>query len=293
MQAYQKSLRERIEDALIALVMLGAMAVTLYPFIYVFSLSVSDPQEVAKMSVWLFPKGFSLEAYKRAFSNPGLFTSYYNTIWYTVVGTGVNVAMTVLAGFTLSRRTFSSRHVIMMLIAFTMFFGGGLIPEYLLIKNLGLFDTRWAIILPSAASAFLIIMARTFFQEIPESLYESAYIDGANDAQIMWKIAIPLSKPILAVLALFYAVAHWNSYFPAMIYLTDPKLQPMQLYLMKLLIQEDNTMMLGSLTGFDRVLQSLSIKYAVIIIVILPIVLIYPFLQRFFIKGVMIGSVKG
>ncbi|MBP1996851.1 carbohydrate ABC transporter permease [Paenibacillus eucommiae] len=290
---HKRTTRELVEDGLIRIILLLAIIATVYPFLFVLSLSVSDPLEVSRMSVWLLPKGFSLEAYKTAFNNPDMFISYYNTIFYTVTGTTLNVFLTVLAGFTLARRTFGGRNIVMIIIVFTMFFSGGLIPEYLLVKNLGLYDTRWAIILPTAANAFFIIIARTFFQGIPESLYESAFMDGANDMTILQKIAIPLSKPILAVLTLFYAVNHWNSYFPSLIYLSKASLQPIQIYLMKLLIQADNTQALGSLEGVDRMLQSLQIKYAVIIIVILPIVMIYPLLQRFFIKGVLIGSIKG
>lgn len=291
--SYKKTIRERLEDGFIGLFMLIVLVATLYPFIYVLSLSLSAPREVAQMNVWLWPKGFSIEAYKTVMVNAEFYRAYGNTIWYTAVGTAVNVLLTVLAGFTLARKQFSARNIIMVLIAFTMFFSGGLIPEYLLVKNLGLYDTRWAIILPSAASAFFIIIARTFFQGIPESLYESAYIDGANDIQILQKVAFPLSKPIVAVLALFYAVNHWNSYFPSLIYLSSVDLQPVQLYLMKLLIEENNSSLLGSISGYERVLQAMQIKYAAIIVVIAPIVCVYPYLQRYFVKGIMIGSIKG
>ncbi|RAV22624.1 carbohydrate ABC transporter permease [Paenibacillus contaminans] len=270
-----------------------AMAVTLYPFLYVFSMSISDPQYVISQAVWLLPKGFSLGAYQRIFENEGVWVAYANTVLYTVAGTAVNVVMTMLAAYPLSRRMFFARNWIMIFITFTMFFGGGLIPSFLLIKELGLYDSRWVMIIPGAVSAFLIIIARTFLQSIPEELMESAKLDGAHDFVILAKIVIPLSKPIIAVLALFYAVGHWNSFLTAMIYLPSAELQPLQLFLMKMLIQDADASMLQDMAdAHERSLISIQIKYAMIIVAILPILFVYPFLQKHFAKGVLIGSLK-
>jgi putative aldouronate transport system permease protein len=281
-----------VSDVLIYLVMIFVIIITLYPFVYVLSMSISDPKNVLADTIWLFPQGFSLESYKKVFENEDIWTAYSNTIFYTVVGTSLNILFTMLAAYPLSRKTFFARNWIMVMIVVTMFFGGGLIPSFLLIKELGLYNTRWAVLLPGLTSAFYIIITRTFFQSIPDSLTESAKIDGANDIGILMRIIIPLSKPILAVLGLFYAVGHWNSYVPAMIYLPDSKLQPMSLYLMEILVQNNDSMMEGMTEQIDRALYAAQLKYAVIIVTILPILLIYPFLQRFFVKGVMIGSLK-
>lgn len=284
--------RNSVSDVLIYLVMIFVIIITLYPFVYVLSMSISDPKNVLADTIWLFPQGFSLESYKKVFENEDIWTAYSNTIFYTVVGTSLNILFTMLAAYPLSRKTFFARNWIMVMIVVTMFFGGGLIPSFLLIKELGLYNTRWAVLLPGLTSAFYIIITRTFFQSIPDSLTESAKIDGANDIGILMRIIIPLSKPILAVLSLFYAVGHWNSYVPAMIYLPDSKLQPMSLYLMEILVQNNDSMMEGMTEQIDRALYAAQLKYAVIIVTILPILLIYPFLQRFFVKGVMIGSLK-
>ena len=281
-----------LSTVLIYAVMWFVIAITVYPFLYVFSMSISNPQYVIEGAIWLFPKGFSLESYERVLSDPGIWTAYGNTLIYAGAGTALNIAFTMLAAYPLSRRGFALGIPIMVMIVVTMFFSGGLIPNFLLIKELDLYNTRWAILLPGLTSAFYIIIARTFLQSIPESLQESARIDGANDIGIFVRIIIPLSKPILAVLALFYAVGHWNSYFSAMIYLPNVKLQPISLYLVKVLVQDQQSMMEGMMNQYDRALASVQLKYAMIIVTVLPILLVYPFLQKYFVKGVMIGSLK-
>ncbi|MBO9606241.1 MAG: carbohydrate ABC transporter permease [Paenibacillaceae bacterium] len=268
------------------------VAITLYPFLYVLSMSISNPIYVIDGSVWLYPKGFSLRAYDTIFDNPDMWRSYGNTIFYTVAGTSINIAMTVLAAYPLARRHFFLRKPIMVFIVVTMFFGGGLIPAFLLMQELGLYNTRWAMLLPGAASAFLIIVSRTFFQDIPESLHESAKLDGAGEFAILLRIVLPLSMPIVAVLALFYAVGHWNSFFPAMMYLPDPRLQPLSIYLIKVIIQNSDVALKDMIDQHDRSMISVQLKYAMIIVTIAPILMIYPFLQKYFVKGVMIGSLK-
>jgi len=268
------------------------VAVTLYPFLYVVSMSISDPVYVIQKTIWLLPKGFSLKAYEKVFENPDVWTAYLNTIFYTVAGTAINVVMTMLGAYPLSRKSFFARKQVMIFIVITMFFSGGLIPMFLLVQNLGLYNTRWAILLPGAVSAFLIIVTRTFFQSIPEHLHESAKLDGAGEFSILWRIVAPLSMPIIAVLTLFYAVGQWNSFFPALLYLPDVRLQPLSLYLIKVLIQNSTTMMEDMASQSDRSMYVVQLKYSLIIVAILPILAVYPFLQKYFVKGVMIGSLK-
>lgn len=292
MPVHQKTIGEKCSDAVIGLSMIFVLAITLYPFLYIFSMSISSPVNVVNKSVWLFPKGFSLAAYKQVFDNPNLWLSYYNTVYYTAVGTFLNVALTLMAAYPLSIRTFFIRKPMMLYIIVTMFFSGGLIPMFILVQDLGIYNTRWAILLPTAISTFNVIIARTFFQNIPEGLYESAKLDGANDATILVRIVLPLSKPIIAVLTLFYAVSHWNSFMPALLYLSDARLHPLSLYLIKVLIENNTEMLEGMMEQSTRSLYAVQIKYAIIIVAVLPIVVIYPFLQRYFVKGVMIGSLK-
>jgi putative aldouronate transport system permease protein len=288
----RKSTGEHIGEGFIYVIMWFVTAITLYPFIYVVSMSISDPVYVVQNSIWLWPKGFSLKAYAMVFENPDVWLAYYNTIFYTVVGTAINVTLTMLGAYPLARKTFFARKQIMIFIVITMFFSGGLIPMFILIQDLNIYNTRWAILLPTAVSAFLIIITRTFFQSISESLHESAKLDGAGEFTILTRIVIPLSAPIVAVLALFYAVGHWNSFFPALMYLPDVKYQPLSLYLVKVLIQNSNAMMENMFDESEKSMYAVQLKYSLIIVAILPILFIYPFLQKYFVKGVMIGSLK-
>lgn len=287
-----KRITNKIPDILIVLFNCLVIAVTLYPFLYVFSMSISDPVAAMRQEIVLFPKGFSLSAYKMVIENPDVWSSYYNTIWYTVVGTTISVLLTVTVAYPLSRKNFCARNFIMMFITFTMFFNGGLVPQYMLVNSLGLYDTRWAIILPTAVTAYNVIVARTFFAGLPESMIEAAKIDGASELKTLVKVVVPLSMPIISVLILFYAVNLWNSYFPAMIYLSDESKQPLQLFMQKLLIEHQETMMDGLLNAYDRSLVGSQLKYAAIIVTILPIICVYPFLQKYFVQGVMVGAVK-
>lgn len=289
----KKSTGEKMFEGIIYVLLLLIILITLYPFIYVFSSSISDPNEVAAQNVWLFPKGFSLESYKMAFENPDLWQSYYNTIWYTVVGTALNVLVTVLGAYPLSRRNFFGRSFFMVFIAITMFFGGGLVPMFILVKNLKLYNTRWAIILPGLVATWNLIIARVYFQSsIPESLPEAAEIDGCTDIGILFRIVLPLSFPILAVLTLYYAVGHWNSYFSALIYLPNKRLQPVQVYLTKVLIEQTEEALGGMEEISSRSMYAIQMRHTIIIIVTLPILCVYPFLQKYFVKGVMIGAIK-
>ncbi|SDS85490.1 putative aldouronate transport system permease protein [Paenibacillaceae bacterium GAS479] len=282
----------KLADAVINVFMVFVIIICLYPLVFVLSMSISDPIAAAAQEVWLFPKGFSLNAYELVFENPDIWTSYMNTIWYTVGGTAFNVIMTISLAYPLSRRNFFLRGPVTFLIVFTMLFSGGLIPTFILVNDLGLYNTRWALIILGAIGVWYVIIARTYFTTIPESLIESAKLDGANDIRIFWTVIIPLSKPIIAVLVLFYAVGHWNSYFSALIYLPDKNLQPLQLYLVKVLVE--NTGLADSIMpSEEKSLAIMQIKYAIIIVATLPILFVYPFLQKYFVKGVMIGAIKG
>lgn len=267
----------------------------IYPLVFVVSASLSNPQYVISGEMWLWPKEFTLDAYEKVFKNKDIITGFMNTVKYTVAGTVLNVIMTILAAYPLSRRDFKGRGLIMAFIVFTIFFSGGLIPTYLLIKDLGMLNTFWVMIIPNAVAVWNIIIMRTFFQSIPHELQESAMIDGCSNFRILWNIVLPLSFPVIAVMVLFYAVGHWNSYFQALIYLQDQEKFPLQLILRQILIQGQTDDMIQT-TSESFLAQQLSVeglKYAVLIVANLPMLMLYPFLQRYFVKGVMIGSLKG
>lgn len=267
-------------------------ALMLYPFLYVLSMSVSDGAEVVAKSIILLPKGFSLDAYKQLFETKTLITSYSNTIYYTVVGTAINLVATVLFAYSLSRKQFFMRNFLMVYMTITMFFSGGMIPMFILIKDLRLYNTRWALLLPGAISVYNCIIARTFFQSLPEEILESSRLDGANDVQALLRVVLPLSMPIIAVLSLYYAVGHWNAYFNALLYVPSVSLQPVQLLLRRIVIQYSNDLAGDNIIDVGKVYVIEKMRYAVIIVTMLPIVCVYPFLQRFFMKGVMIGALK-
>ena len=270
-----------------------AACITAYPLIYVFSMSISAPESVLANRVTFFPDGFSLKAYEVVFRNSEIWRSYYNTIWYTVVGTTISTLLTLLAAYPLSRKHFFLRKQLSLFFTVSMFLSGSMIPMFILINRLGLYNTRWAIILPAGAAPYYIIVARTFLSSISDSLYESAKIDGASDYAILGRIIIPLSKPIIAVLVIYYAVQMWNSYFTAMIYLPGRKdLQPLQVYLMKILINNETMSSQAAMGTITQSLISLQLKYVVIVVALIPILCVYPFLQKYFVQGMMIGAVK-
>lgn len=291
-----RSLRDRwFETVNIALLALLSAAV-LYPLLFVISASVSNPSAVLAGDMWLWPVDISLTGYRKVLENKELLTGYGNTILYTAVGTTVNLIMTVLAAYPLSRSQLWGRNAITALLVFTMFFSGGLIPAYMVVKTLGLNNTMWALILPGAVSVWNIFITRTFFQSsIPGELQEAASIDGCSDTGILLRIVLPLSAPILAVMVLFYAVGHWNAYFNALIYLTDRKLYPLQLFLREILIQGQMEQMVnsGDSSHAQAIMDEEAIKYAAVVVTNLPIFMLYPFLQKYFVKGVMIGALKG
>ncbi|WP_257348911.1 carbohydrate ABC transporter permease [Pseudalkalibacillus decolorationis] len=268
----------------------------LYPLIYVVSASFSSADAVASGRVWLWPVDFSLEGYKAVFDYNMIWTGYANSLFYMVVGTSINVALTILAAYPLSRRDFRGRGIFMFLFVFTMMFNGGLIPTYLLVRDLGMLNTRWALIIPNAMAVFNVIITMTYFRSvIPKEVLESAQLDGCNDFKFLLKIVLPLSAPIIAVISLFYAVGHWNQYFSALIYLRDTDLFPLQLVLRNILIQSEiDPSMISDIGNYQKNvgLREL-LKYALIVVASLPVLIIYPFVQKYFVKGVMIGSLKG
>ena len=269
-----------------------ALIITLYPFLYIVAVSFSGSQAVYRGKVFLYPVDFTLEGYKQVLKQTGLWMAYSNTIFYVVVGTAFNLIATSLAAFPLSRKDFTSRSFLNFFIAFTMYFSGGLIPTYLLITQLGLYNSRWVMIIPSIVSTYNIMVCRSAFSAIPDEIMESAKIDGANDWQIFFSIAIRLITPTLAVLTLYYAVGHWNNFFTALLYLSKETLMPVQVLLRRVLIQSSSEL-LDDVAGDDKAAVSIQIRYVTIVITTVPILTIYPLLQRYFIEGVMLGAVKG
>ncbi|KRG14445.1 carbohydrate ABC transporter permease [Lederbergia galactosidilytica] len=287
------SLGEKVFDFLNVLFMVSLIIATLYPFLYVLFSSLSDPGLLAKnRGILLLPLGFTVKAYELVFQNPMIIVGYLNTIFYVIVGTIINIFLTSIGAYALSRKNAMLTKPIMMFITFTMFFSGGLIPTYLLIGQLGMIDTRWALIIPNAVSVWNLIIMRTSFKGIPDSLEESARIDGANDWTILFRIILPLSLPVIAVMVLFYGVGHWNAYFDAMIYLRNNDLWPLQLVLREILIENSTDNFITGVGGGDRYPIGETVKYATIIVATIPILFLYPFLQKYFVKGVMIGSIK-
>jgi putative aldouronate transport system permease protein len=281
-----------VNNAILAIVLVTAF----YPLYFIVIASVSDPDHVAMGSVWLIPKGLNFEGYKSIFNDPVIGSGYKNSLIYTSLGTLINISVTILAAYALSRRDLVGKNVLMFLFTFTMFFSGGLIPTYLLVRGLGLIDRIGAMVLPNALSVYYLIIARTFFvTSIPDEIREAAVIDGCSNTRFFRSIVLPLSKAIIAVLALFYAVSHWNSYFNAMIYMRHEDKYPLQLVLRGILLQnelrEDMTDIIGDASEIQRKVDL--IKYGIIIVASLPVLIAYPFAQRYFIKGVMIGSIKG
>ena len=267
-----------------------------YPLIYVLSASFSSGKAVSAGRVVLWPVDFSLEGYKAVFNKSDIWPAYLNTILYTVVGTFINVAMVMIAAYPLSRSDLKGRNVVMVLFTFTMFFGGGMIPFYILLTQLHMIDTFWVMVVPGALSVYNMIIARTFIQSsIPGELFEAASIDGCSDTRYFFEILLPLSKAIIAVLALFSAVGHWNSYFNAMMYLNTRSKMPLQIVLREILIMNQIDY---STVGDPELILKMGnlgdvLKYALIVVSTVPILCVYPFVQKYFVKGVMIGSIKG
>ena len=290
-----RSRADKVFDILDYVLLTIAFLLVVYPLYFVVIASVSDPIAVYEGRVIFRPIRPTLEGYARIFSYESLFTGYRNTILYTLVGTSVNVLLTVTAGYALSRKELVGRNVMMMGVMFTMIFSGGMIPNYLLVRSLGLYNTMWALILPGAVSTWNLIVCRTFFQQtIPDELREAAELDGCGDTAFFLRVVLPLSASIIAVMVLFYAVTHWNSYYNALIYLSSTSKYPLQLVLRNILIVNTLDDMVNDVaTQAAQQRMGDLIKYGMIIVSSLPLLILYPFLQKYFVQGVMIGAIKG
>ncbi|KQX48586.1 carbohydrate ABC transporter permease [Paenibacillus sp. Root444D2] len=294
------SIKESADDRLFTIlnyIILFIFTITiLYPLVYIVSASFSSSTAVISGKVWLYPVEPTLAGYEAVFKHRLIMSSFLNSVFYTVVGTTINVLFTLIAAYPLSRKDFMPRNAIMALFVFTMMFSGGLIPSYLVVKELGMIDTRWSLIIPGALAVMNMIIARTYFQTtIPDELLEAAQMDGCSDFTFVRKIVLPLSGPIIAVISLFYAVGHWNQYFNALLYLKHQELYPIQLVLRDILVQNevDASMITDVADQAARDGLRELLKFSLIVVSTLPVLIIYPFIQRHFVKGMMIGSLKG
>ena len=290
---------DRLYDAIVMLCILLLLLLILYPLWFVIIASFSNSSEVMKGNVIFWVKDFSVEAYEKVLSDPKILSGYRNTIIYTVVGTLINLAGPIAIAYPLSRRDFVGRKTISVILTFTMFFSGGLIPTYLVYKQIGLINSPWVMMLPGMVNVYNMIVMRSFFESLPYEMHEAAFIDGCGNIQILVSIVLPLSLPIVAVMLIFYGVSHWNEYFNALVFISDQELKPLQLILRDSLITSTarvSSMMSGGAANsgeMDRIRTAESIKYAVAIVSTLPVLCLYPFLQKHFSKGVMIGAIKG
>ena len=288
----QRSLGEKIFNIFNILFMIFLIFVTLYPLWYVLIASFSSPIEVARGNVVIFPRGFDLSALKTVINTNNIWTSYANTIFYSVAGTAVSMVLTLLAAYPLSKRRLKGRRVLMFFLLFTMWFGAGMMPTFQNFRNLNLLDNRLGIILCYSVATFYVILLRTFFESIPDSMEESAKIDGANDWRILFSIYLPLSVPALATLTMYYFVGRWNSFFWSMLLLRDQSKIPLQVLLRRLIVEvsavaQSNEDLSGS------ILTEKPVVYSTIVISVIPMLILYPFIQRFFVKGIMVGAIKG
>ncbi|RTE10872.1 carbohydrate ABC transporter permease [Paenibacillus whitsoniae] len=286
------SFGSKLFDAGNLLFMIALMLLMIYPLLYVFSASISNPSLVVKGEVLLFPKQITKEAYMLVAKDSYIWISYYNTIKYTVLQTVFTLVFTAMLAYPLAKKRLLGRRTIMLLIAFTMLFSGGLIPTFLVVKQLGLLNTTWALILPSLISTWYLFLMRTFFEGIPEELEDAATIDGCSALGVLFRVVLPLSAPIMATVALFTAVGQWNSFFEALIYLSDKQMYPLQIHLRNIVIASSAASQVsGSQDGDVYILET--VKYSTIIFATAPILVVYPFIQKYFVQGSMIGGIKG
>jgi putative aldouronate transport system permease protein len=292
----RETFEDRIFSAVNYVLLSIALIMILYPLYFIIIASISDPNTVNAGEVWLWPKGLTLKGYMKIFENQSIWVGYRNTIIYTCLGTIINVVLTLTSAYALSRKDLLGRNLLMLVLTFTMFFSGGLIPTYLLIMRLGMLDTIWAMLIPTAVGVWNVIVARTYFQSnIPTELLEAAQMDGCSNLRFLRKIVLPLSNAIIAVMILFYSVNHWNSYFQALIYLNRQEMLPLQIILRNILVQNQaEQILLLDYTGKTDEATNLAeqIKYGIIVIASVPVLLLYPLLQRYFVQGIMIGSIK-
>ncbi|WP_026881747.1 carbohydrate ABC transporter permease [Clostridium akagii] len=267
----------------------------LVPLIYVVAASFTKPNALLNSGLTINPADWTLEGYKKVFSDPEMLIGFRNSVFYAVAFSFISVILTLFAAYPLSIENFVGRKTLMTIFVITMFFNGGLIPTYLVVKNLNMLDSVWAILLPGAINVWNLILARTYFQGIPKELREASIVDGSSDTQYFFKILLPLCKPIIAVLVLYQFVAQWNSYFDAMIYLKNTNLEPLQIVLRSILVQNQTTLNIGSDAASTAQLQQIAqmIKYSSIVVSSLPLIIMYPFFQKYFEEGILVGSIKG
>ncbi|WP_409345593.1 carbohydrate ABC transporter permease [Paenibacillus sp. MBLB4367] len=289
----ERTLGSRLFDIGNLTLLIAFAVITLVPFLYMVLGSLASPEEFTRQGMVLIPKRFSLEAYTYIFSTNTIVRSLLNTVYITVVGTLINIFFTAVMAYPLSRRELLGRKPVMLMIIFSMLFSGGMIPTFLIVKALGLMNSLWSLLIPGAISAFNLIILKNFFQQMPEGIEESAKIDGCNDLGILFKIVLPLSLPAIATFSLFYAVGHWNSFFSAILYINDTTKWPIQVILRQVVIMAEGGIGDSSQVNDSFAIPPQSIKMAVITVSTLPILLVYPFLQKHFAKGVLLGSVKG
>ena len=293
-KALNRPIGDILFDVIIGIFLFIAAVVCVYPFIYVFSVSISSGEAVNKGLVTLLPVDLNFDAMKTVMEYKQLWTAYGNTILYTIVGTTLNVVFTCLAAYPLSRGKFFLRRQMNFLLAFTMYFSGGLIPIYIVVTGLGLYNSRWSVILPVLISAYNVMICRSAFESISEALFEEALLEGANDFYIMTRIAVPLIKPTLAVLTLYYAVARYNDFFNAMLYISDRDLEPLQVFLRRILLQASTEIMQTANVDMAAASQStIQVRYVCIVLSVVPIMAVVPFVQKYLVEGTMLGAVKG
>lgn len=287
---------DRTFDIIVFFLMSLFLLICLYPLYFILIASISDPNLVSTGKVLFYPKGVTFSGYERIFNYKKIWSGYRNTMLYTSLGTTINVIITVSAGFSLSRKTLAGRKFFLMLFVFTLFFNGGMIPTYMVVKSLGLINTIWAMVLPNALQVWNLMIARSFFETtIPEDLRSAAFIDGAGNLRFFFQIVLPLSKAIVSVMVLFYAISHWNAFFNAFIYLESDSLYPLQVILRDILVsnQPDPSMIDDVATLIEKQKIAEMLKYGLIVVASLPVLILYPFVQRYFVTGVMVGSIKG
>lgn len=282
---------EKVWQAVVYLILIFLSLLCLLPFLYVVAVSVTPESEVLRRGIVIIPESFTFIAYKEVFISHGIGQAYKITLFRTIVGTGLNVFFTVIAAYPLSKKYLPGRSPFLLFIVFTMMFSGGLIPTYLLIRSLGLLDSSWVLIIPNLISAFNLVIIKGFFEQLPGEIEESARVDGASELQSLWRIILPLSLPVLATISLFYAVGHWNSYFDAIVYINDSNLMPLQVVLRNILLNVA-TQSADSIANSGAV-STFAVQMAAVVVTTVPILMVYPFMQKHFTKGVLLGSVKG
>ncbi|WP_438493643.1 carbohydrate ABC transporter permease [Paenibacillus sp. IHBB 3054] len=282
---------EKVWQAVVYSILILLSLLCLLPFLYVVAVSVTPESEVLRRGIVIIPESFTFLAYKEVFISHGIGQAYKITLFRTIVGTVLNVFFTVIAAYPLSKKYLPGRSPFLLFIVFTMMFGGGLIPTYLLIRSLGLLNSPWVLIIPHLISAFNLVIIKGFFEQLPAEIEESARVDGASELQSLWRIILPLSLPVLSTISLFYAVGHWNSYFDAIVYINDSNLMPLQVILRNILLNVA-TQSADSLANSGAV-STFAVQMAAVVVTTVPILIVYPFMQKHFTKGVLLGSVKG